>query len=393
MAIQSVHATAVRIPLRRATRMATRDLGARDYLLIEVRCSDTEAVGTGYAYAGTSGGPLLAEAAIGVLAPLLVGTDGDDIHTHWERMYQESLLAGRRGAVIRALSAVDIALWDLSAKRRRIPLAAMLGGSPRRAVPAYASGGYYRPDDGDWAHAVSAEIAYNTSLGFTDHKIKVGGLTVAEDARRVAAAVEVLEPGGRLALDANNAYRSVPEALRAIRAFEEASGSAGLWWVEEPLSPEDVAGHARLTRTVETAIATGEIHQTRWDFRRLLDAEAVDIVQPDVGVVGGITEWLRVARMAEGYGVAIAPHWHANAHAPLAAAVPGCIGVEHFALDKDIYNFERLLTSESRLICSAGAIVPDAAAPGLGVTLDVDAVASFTIGTSVIPARTQDRRD
>ena len=386
MTVLSVCATAVRIPLQRATRIATRDLVARDYLLIEIRCSDTEVAGTGYAYAGTTGGPLLVEAVDGVLGPLLVGADCDDIHAYWERVYQESLLVGRRGALLRAMSAIDMALWDLSAKRRDMPLAAMLGGSPRRAVPAYASGGYYRPDDGDWADAVRAEIEYNTALGFSDHKIKVGGLPVTEDARRVSAAVAAIEPGGRLALDANNAYASVPEALRAIRVFEEASGSTGLWWVEEPLSPEDISGHARLTRTVETAIATGEIHQTRWEFRRLLEAEAVDIVQPDVGVVGGITEWIRVARMAEGFGVAVAPHWHANAHVPLAAAVPGCIAVEHFALEKDIYNFERLVTPGSRLSFSGGTVVP-LPTPGHGIVLDPDLVAEFSLDTTAVSVR------
>src|SRR5699024_3297068 len=124
--------------------------------------------------------------------------------------------------------------------------------------------------------AVSQEIELNISRGFKDHKIKVGGLSVAEDAKRVAAAAEVINGSGRLALDANNAYSTVPEALHAITEFQKAADDNPLWWFEEPLSPDNIHGHAELRKKTPVAIATGEIHQTRWDFADLLKAEAVD---------------------------------------------------------------------------------------------------------------------
>lgn len=376
MKIEAVKSTAVRIPVDRPTRMSNRLLDKRDYVLVEIAAADGT-IGVGYTYSGTSGAALVSDAVEDLLAPMLVGGDADDIVHHWQRLYQETLMVGRRGAVIRALSAVDLALWDLSGKRRATPLAVLLGAGVDR-VPAYASGGYYRPDEGEWVKAVRNEIQFNISLGFCDHKIKVGGLSVREDVARVAAAVEEAGPDGRVALDCNNAYRSVMEANQAIQAFENAAGSQGLWWVEEPLAADDIEGHAELNRRTKTAIATGEIHATRWEFRTLLSQGAADLLQPDLGVLGGVTEWMRVARAAETFGVPVAPHWHANAHVHVAAAAPNCLAIEHFALEKEIYNFERLLKSSTRLKVEGGhALVPDR--PGVGIEFDQEMVRKFEL--------------
>lgn len=377
MTITEVEAVAVRVPVSRPTRIATRILDKRDYVLVRIRRADTSATGIGYVYTGTSGGALVAGAITDILRPVLVGRSADDIVGVWDATYQETLLHGRRGAVLRAISAVDIGLWDLAAKRAGVPLAVMLGGDVR-AVPAYASGGYYVPDAGSWTSAVRDEISANVAAGFSDHKIKVGGLDVKQDAERVAAAVDAMQGEGRLALDANNAYRSVVEAERAVRAFEEAAGDLGLWWFEEPFSPDDMAGHARLRERIRTPVATGEIAATRWEFRDLIAAGAADVLQPDAGVLGGVTEYLRVAAAASTFGLPVAPHWHANLHAHLAAATTNCLTVEHFALDKDIYNFELLVSEDSRLQVADGkAKLTDR--PGLGFELDEEAVNRFAI--------------
>jgi L-alanine-DL-glutamate epimerase-like enolase superfamily enzyme len=377
MTITAVRAVAVRVPVKSPTRMATRILDKRDYVVVTVSRSDTRHEGIGYIYAGTAGGSVVAEAVTSLLAPALVGRDADDIVGAWDLMYQETLLHGRRGAVLRAISAVDIALWDVAAKRVGLPLARMLGGG-LDPVPAYASGGYYKPEAGSWTGAVAAEIQVNVELGFTDHKIKVGGLTVAQDASRVAAAVGAMGDRGRLALDANNAYRTVSEAETALRAFEEAAGDTGLWWFEEPLSPDDVRGHARLRDRVRTPIATGEIAATRWEFRDLIEQGAADILQPDVGVLGGITEFLRVCGAAATFGVPVAPHWHANLHAQLAAGVSNCLTVEHFTLDKDVYNFELLVTPETRMRFADGHVLLSEE-PGIGVVLSEDALSRYAL--------------
>jgi L-alanine-DL-glutamate epimerase-like enolase superfamily enzyme len=369
------------VPIAHPTRISTRVLSHREYVVVEARRPDGPEVGIGYAYVGTSGGAVVATSIEDVLAPVVARSDADDIVGTWEAMFQESLLIGRRGALVRAMSAVDIALWDLAAKRAQLPLAVMLGGAGK-PQPAYASGGYYRPSDGLATDAVRGEIAFNRDGGFTDHKIKVGGLSVREDAARVAAAVDAMEGQGRLALDANNAYRSVSDACRAAEAFERAAGDVGIWWFEEPLSPEDIDGHAAIRERIVTPVATGEIAQTRHEFRRLLDAGAADILQPDAGVLGGVTEYMRVVRTAETFNVQVAPHWHANLHAHLSAASTSCLTVEHFALEKDIYNFELLLSPESRMAFADGFVhLPDR--PGLGFDLDVEALRSY--GANLVP--------
>ncbi|KIA64444.1 mandelate racemase/muconate lactonizing enzyme family protein [Nocardia vulneris] len=374
MTITRVRARVVGIPVDKPTRMSNRDLTDRHYVLVEIT-DDSGATGHGYTYAGTSGGMLTKCAIDDVLAPVYLGADHNDVSGLWSLAYQEALLAGRRGAVLRALSAIDIALWDLRAKRAGLPLVSLLGGATA-PLPAYASGGYYRPDEGEWTQAVRKEIEFNAGQGFTDHKIKVGGLSVAEDARRVAAAIETIGDTGRLALDANNAYRSVHEARTAIEAFERAAGEHGLWWFEEPLAPDAIAGHGELAAQIRTPVATGEIHQTRWEFRQLIEAGAAAVLQADAGVVGGVTEWLRVAHAADAFGLQMAPHWHHNLHVHLCGAVSNTLVVEYFALEKGIYNFERLLTPETRLRYGANQVhIPSR--PGLGIEFDERAVAEY----------------
>ncbi|MBT2266066.1 mandelate racemase/muconate lactonizing enzyme family protein [Rhodococcus erythropolis] len=376
MKITSVLARNVAVPLATPTRIATREIVTRNYLLITIQ-TDSGFEGLGYAYSGTLGGDTLVKSVQDIIAPLIVGEDAHDISRLWSRVYQEGLLAGRRGLLIRALSAVDIALWDAKAKEAGLPLASYLGGDVHRPVPAYASGGYYQQGDRDPVGSVTQEIELNREHGFTDHKIKVGGLSVAEDAARIGAAFEVIGDNGRLAIDANNAYRNVPEALTAIRAFERAAGDHQIWWYEEALSPDNFAGHADLVRRVDTPIATGEIHQTRWDFRQIIEQRAADILQLDVGVLGGITEYLKVAHAAETFDLPVAPHWHANVHAQLAAASTNTLVVEHFLLEKDIYNFERLLTEETRLRYADNQVFLSER-PGIGIEFDEDVIAAFT---------------
>ena len=380
MTVTEITVRAVSVPIRRPTRMSTRTLGARDYVLVEIADDAAPHPGVGYTYAGTFGGTVVAETVTAALAPALVGRPADDLGRTWDRLYQDLLMIGRRGAAIRALAAVDIALWDLLAKRAGLSLAALLGGTTA-TVPAYSSGGYYRPDDGPWAEAVAAEIRANRAAGFTDHKIKVGGLPVREDAERVAAAAGELGPGGRLGLDANNAYRDATEALAALRAFEAAAGAAGLWFFEEPLSADDVRGHARLAARADTTIATGEIHQTRWEFADLIRHEAAGLRQPDAGVLGGVTEWLRVAHAAEVFGLPVAPHWHHHLHAQLAAAAANCVAVEYFDLTKDIYNIDALIAPEHRTVARDGHLVlPDR--PGTGLVFDDDRVDEHLVASA-----------
>lgn len=373
MHITQIRTVAVSVPIERPTSISTRRLGAREYILVWIN-TDTGHSGVGYTYAGTVGGQAVFDLVQGTLSPLLLGQDPSLIERHWATMYQEVLLAGRRGAAVRAISALDTALWDLLGKVADLPLYRLLGGWAD-AVPAYASGGYYRP--GDPVDNVIEEMASYRALGFSDVKIKVGGAPFDVDVARVRAAREAIGPSCRLALDANNAWRWPYEAIRFARAVE----SSDIWWLEEPLSPEDIAGHAEIARCLEMPVATGEIHATRWDFRAIIEQQAADILQPDAGVLGGVSEWLKVAHTAASFNLPVAPHWHANLHVHLAAAAYNCLTVEFFVLEQDIYNFERLITPETRLSPQDGRIALPSG-PGLGLVLDEQAVARWQTSTA-----------
>jgi L-alanine-DL-glutamate epimerase-like enolase superfamily enzyme len=184
----------------------------------------------------------------------------------------------------------------------------------------------------------------------------------------------VLGPDRKLALDANNAWRTAAEAIRFVRAVERYDP----WWIEEPLSPDDPVGHGEVARALEVPVATGEINQTRWEFEALIRAGGADILQPDAAVIGGISEWLLVARLAAEAGLPVAPHWYHPLHVHLAAATPHCITVEHFSQDLDVYNFDALVSPEARLTPRAGTLMaPDR--PGHGIVLDEPALARYRL--------------
>lgn len=367
--ITRVTAIPVAVPLKIPTRIATREVRAREFVLVEIESSDG-VVGLGYTYTGTSGGRLAAGLVDDNLAPILVGQPAIGPERYWSRIFQELLLIGRRGFLMRALSAVDIALWDLLAKTAGQPLYRILGGH-RDAVPCYASGGYYRP--GDPLESIASEMARYADLGFSDFKMKVGGAPLDVDVERVRVARETIGPRGRLGLDANNAWRTPAEALKFARAVERYDP----WWLEEPLLPDDIDGHARIAEALDWPVATGEIHSARWDFRHLIEKRAADILQPDAGVLGGVSEWMRVAQTAATFDIPVAPHWHADVHAHLAAALPNVLTVEYFLLEEDIYNFERLLVERNR---PRDGMLHLSERPGLGIELDRKAVEAFRIG-------------
>jgi L-alanine-DL-glutamate epimerase-like enolase superfamily enzyme len=372
MKITEIRTATVAIPIARPTAISTRRLAGREFVLVWVR-TDAGVEGLGYTYAGTLGGKVVQTSVDTCLKGMLLGQDARYVEALWERMFRETLLVGRRGALIRAISAVDIALWDARGKLYGEPLYRLIGAH-RDVVPAYASGGYYRPDV-DPLDEVAGEMGRYVDRGFADFKIKVGGFGIAADAERVRVARETIGPKARLALDANNAYNDVPTALRAAEAFARYDP----WWLEEPTFPDSLPNSAEIARRAPMPIATGEIEATRWGFRDIITAGAAQILQPDAVVLGGVSEWLKVAHLAAAHDLMVAPHWNANLHAHLVAASANGLTVEYFDLAEDIYNFERLVPEEHRLVATGGEIrIPEL--PGIGVVLDPAAIERFRVG-------------
>jgi L-alanine-DL-glutamate epimerase-like enolase superfamily enzyme len=367
--ILSVAALAVSVPLKSPVRWSTRKVDAREFVIVKVTgASGLE--GVGYTYAGMHTARSLAAYVDDVLAPRLIDLPENAPTRPWADLYQESVLVGRRGFAIRAISAIDLALWDLLGKVTGQPLYNLLGGVQDRVV-AYASGGYYRP--GDPLEHIDREITRYLELGFRDVKIKVGGLAPEVDAARVERVRSLISPAGRVALDANNAWAYPFQAIRFARMVEEFDP----WWLEEPLAPDNIEGHAEIARSLDMPVATGEIHSSRYDFRDLIAARAADILQPDAAVLGGVSEWMKVAHAADTFGYPVAPHWNHDVHVHLAAAVANCLAVEWFDVEQDIVNFDRLLSEPMRP--EHGTLVPPDR-PGLGLSFDWDAVERFRVG-------------
>jgi D-arabinonate dehydratase len=231
--IRNIFSAAVEIPLARPVSWSNVSVSTREYILCWV-VDDEGNFGFGYGLGSRfpRGACLMHQAIQENLKHLVVGQDPFMNEAIWNAMYTESLLLGRQGVIMRAISCIDIAIWDLKAKIVGLPLYKLLGGSVSE-VPAYASGGYYQ--DGKDVPGLVREIQFYRSRGFTSFKIKVGQMTPELEEERVAAALDAAEPHGKVAIDANNAWKSVAEAWPYVRRFEKFN----LWWLEEPFSPDN----------------------------------------------------------------------------------------------------------------------------------------------------------
>ncbi|MFF5075481.1 mandelate racemase/muconate lactonizing enzyme family protein [Actinoplanes sp. NPDC000266] len=308
--------------------------------------------GLGFGYSKRAGGRAQYAHASEVAAGLL-GEDPSDIGRLWTKLVWAGASVGRSGAATQAIAAIDVALWDLKAKRAGLPLAKLLGAY-RDSVRCYdTSGGFlHEPIDRVLENATAARAA-----GIDGIKIKVGHPSPAVDLARVRAVREHLGDDVPLMVDANQQWDR-PTATRVGRALEE----FGLVWIEEPLDAYDVEGHRALARSLDTPIASGEMLTSVAEHTALLDA--VDVIQPDAPRIGGITQFQRLAAQAEQRHLTLAPHFAMEIHIHLAAAYPHEPWVEHFDWLHPLFN-ERLDIRDGRLHLSGR--------PGLGVTLSAQA--------------------
>jgi L-alanine-DL-glutamate epimerase-like enolase superfamily enzyme len=366
--IESISVCVARVPLDTVTSFATRTVSARDYCLVKVR-SREGVEGIGFCYVGSAGGRIAQVAVEELLAPMLIGQDSLRVEGLWQTMYQESLLQGRSGTVMRALSILDTALWDLNARTAKLPLYQYLGAYVVDRVPAYASGGYYLPDK--TPEMLGEELAGYVAAGFKAVKMKVGRLSPSEEEDRIEAAREAIGADIHLMLDANNAWSDVPTALTYMKRYE----AYDPYWMEEPFGPDDIESHAKLAELTPVVIATGEIAYGRWYHKELLDKRGAEILQTDAVVCGGITEWKRIAALAAGYGVTMCPHWFHDVHVQLVAATPNARYVEFFIDDK-VLNFRRLI--DTQLAHEDGnLLLPQT--PGLGFNFEEKTVKKYTL--------------
>lgn len=257
---------------------------------------------------------------------VVIGQDPFDTERIWDDLWQPKLI-GRRGITTRIISGIDIALWDLKGKIVNKPLYKLLGGYTNK-MPVYVAGGYY--EEGKGLQDLAQEMEESLTLGAKAIKMKIGGVSINEDVERVEVVRKTVGPKIKIMVDANCAYRHY-EAIEIARKIEQYD----IAWFEEPVNPDDYKGHKIISEATIIPIATGENEYTRYGFRDLIETRSADIIQPDALIMGGITEFVKVAALAQAHDLAIAPHGTQDVHVHLASAIPNGLTVEYYSNSTD----------------------------------------------------------
>ncbi len=317
-----------------------------------VRITDSDgAVGTGYTYTIGTGGHSVIELLARTLCPRLIGRDADMIEQIWKDLLFATHATAVGAITSLALCAIDTALWDLRCRRIDLPLHKAAGGA-QESVPMYTT-------EGGWLHidtpALIEDALRAKAAGFGGCKIKVGRRP-HEDVARLSAVRDAVGPGFEIMTDANQAF-TVDDAIRRARLYTPID----IAWFEEPMPAEDLGGHVRLAASTTIPVAVGESIYSVSHFREYLQRQACSIVQPDVARIGGITPWLKVAHIAEGFNIPVCPHFLMELHVALTAAVPNGRWVEYIPQLDDL--------TSTGMTMRDGRAVPSHE-PGLGIAWD-----------------------
>jgi L-alanine-DL-glutamate epimerase-like enolase superfamily enzyme len=324
-----------------------------NFELITVRVRDADgAEGVGYTFTVGANGASIYASIERDLTPVLLGQRADLIEAAFERMWWASHYGGRGGAAVLAISAIDIALWDLKARVLNVPLWTLLGGHNAK-VPCYAGGiDLFFP-----LERLLRQTDDNLAKGFRAIKMKVGRPKLSEDVERVRAMREHLGADFPLMVDANMRW-TADQAIRAARAFRDYD----VVWLEEPIIPDDVAGHTRVLRDGGVPIAAGENLRSLYEFKQLIAAGGVSFPEPDVTNCGGISAFMKIARLAEAYNLPVTSHGAHDVTVHLLAAAPNRSYLEAHGFGLDRYIAEPLRIEDGF------AVAPDR--PGHGIKFD-----------------------
>jgi L-alanine-DL-glutamate epimerase-like enolase superfamily enzyme len=255
--------------------------------------------GIGFTYTVGVGGSAIKALLDDYVNALLVDRDVLEIEATWQLLFRHLHRTGSGGINTMALAAVDIALWDLRGKREKLPLYKLLGAA-RDRIPVYASGIDFHLELDELLSLVESYL----QQGFRAVKIKVGKETLENDRERAGAVRRLIGSERFLLLDANQKWMA-SDALQRIRALEEFKPT----WIEEPISSFDILGHARIRAGCQVPIAVGESLYNKYEFVNYIRAGALDVVQADVARVGGVTEWVKIAHVAQAHHLPVAPHF------------------------------------------------------------------------------------
>ncbi len=299
MKIEHVAVTALRLPPASPWEDATNKVQSLEFLIVELH-AEGGLCGTGFTYTVDVGGTAMKSLLEDYLAGLVVGMDARDYERIWNRLQRQSRRLGL-GAATMAIAAVDIAVWDLIGKHYGQPLWRLLGGA-REEIPSYVS--EVNLAAADRVEDLAARVDDYLARGYRTVKIKIGRDDFEEDLERLGAVKKRLGRRGAILVDLNQKWEA-SEGLAKAAELDRFD----LGWIEEPFLWSDIAAHAALRRAVRTPLALGESLYARHQVLDYLRADAVDFVQADVCFVGGITEWLKIAHLAQAFGKRVAPHF------------------------------------------------------------------------------------
>lgn len=370
----------LKTPLEQPFAFSQGRVAQRAATLVRITTNDG-VEGWGEAFAQGLEPPEIAAAAIEhALKPLLLGEDPEATGPLWHRMYHATRDYGRKGSVVSAISAVDIALWDIIGRIHGRPVHALLGGAHRMSVQPYATG-FYRLEGRGEASRLADESRTHLEAGFNAMKIKLG-FGVDDDLAVMHAIGDALDGEAvTLMVDTNHAYGR-REALTLGRALEPFA----LRWYEEPVVPEDIAGYAELRSRLDVPIAGGENEHTPYGFAELIGQGGVDVAQPDLASCGGFTAAQGIAAIAQANGVMVNPHVWGTAIAQAASLqLIAALPVTHHSLsplepileyDRSSHPFRADLVTEPWSMIDGRVSVPKG--PGLGIEVRMDTVERYS---------------
>lgn len=315
--IEDVQVRLFRIPPKEKWEDATHRVSAIEIIVLELKAAGHLA--RGFSYTVGIGGTAVRALLRDYCAAELIGKDARQIVEIWQSMFQHLHRLGSGAVTTLALAAIDSALWELRCQSSRRPLFIEAGGG-RNDIPVYTSGIdlHLSPTQ------LGEELGVLKKDGFEWFKIKVGKENLSEEIARLEAAREAIGDEAKLLLDANQAW-DLSEAIRRARAFEKFNP----YWLEEPLAPEDIHGHATLKQKTVIPLAVGESLYNIGSFQQYLDADAIDIFQPDVARVGGLTPWLQITALASAHRKPVAPHFLAEISLHALCVIDNGLVLEH----------------------------------------------------------------
>ncbi|MBC6715486.1 mandelate racemase/muconate lactonizing enzyme family protein [Aurantimonas sp. DM33-3] len=395
MKIERIDTYVLKVSSRENAFYSSQDYFAeRTSLLVRITCDDGT---TGWGEGGQYGPPEPPASCIrDVIGPRLIGRYPAAPTAIFEEFYARTRDFGQKGAYVEALSAIDIALWDIFGKMVGQPVHALLGGAIRQRVRAYGTGCYYPPDYADrpvMLEKLREEVLRIRATGVAAVKMKIGLLPIRDDIERMRLVRETLGDDVEIMADANHAY-NYASAVRIGRVMEELD----FRWFEEPVVPEDREGYRRLRETLDVPIAGGEAEFTRFGFRDLIGGGCIDIAQPDICAAGGFTEWKNILALATSHNIMVVPHVWGSGVA-VAAALQALAIVPHAPYtarpvplqNETMIEFDRTynplrddILTETFVLENECLAIPTG--PGLGVTVDADAVRRHCVRHETIGA-------